>query len=180
MVAWSQTDLNNCLPSHCKWFGRTFPLPTKRSPKMPVYPLKMNKLATNGALGMHTALKNDLYCSAVELVYGTILRLPAKFFLSSDSNTLDQFTYVTTCNLKKTMKQLQATPTQHHVRQKPFVSSDLSHCTHTIPQSSQGHWMWRQNLHYRHQQTTGGNITGLTVFAPHSDLGSWIFVWLHS
>ena len=30
------------------------------------------------------------------------------------------------------MTQLRATPTHHHMRQRPFVSSDLSRCTHVF------------------------------------------------
>ena len=79
-------------------------------------------------LGVRMALKNDLHCSAAELVYSNALQLPAKFFHSSGSNPIDQVNYVT--RLKETMMQLQATPTRHHMRQRPFMSSDLSHCTH--------------------------------------------------
>ena len=46
-------------------------------------------------LGVCMALKNDLHCSAAELVYGTTLCLPAKFFHSSGSNTMDQVTCIT-------------------------------------------------------------------------------------
>ena len=68
------------------------------------------------------------------MVYGTTLRLHAEFFHSSGSNTIDQFTYVT--RLKGTMMQLQpaCTPTHHHMKQGPFVSSDLSRCTHVFVQ----------------------------------------------
>ena len=58
------------------------------------------------------------------------LHLPTKFFHSSCSNSLYQVTYGT--RLKGTMKQLRTTPTHHHARQKPNVSSDLSHCTHVL------------------------------------------------
>ena len=91
---------------------------------MSVFPRKMDKL------GVRVALKNDLHCSAAELVYGATLRLPAEFFHRSGSNTIDQATYVTM--LKETMTQLQATPTCHHMQQRPFMSSDLSHCTHVF------------------------------------------------
>ena len=54
------------------------------------------------------------------------------------SNTLDQVTYTVhvlteyVTKLKETIKQLQATPTHHHARQKPFMSSNLSHWTHVF------------------------------------------------
>ena len=52
-------------------------------------------------LGVCTALKSDLQCNAAELVYGTTLCLPAKFFHSSRSNTIDQVAYISM--LKETM-----------------------------------------------------------------------------
>ena len=55
-------------------------------------------------LGIHTTLKNDLHCSAAELVYGTTLCLPARFFHGSGSNTIDQVTYIS--KLKEMTKQL--------------------------------------------------------------------------
>ena len=59
-------------------------------------------------LGVRQALGNNLLCSAAKLVYSTTLRLPAKFFQSSGSNTIDQVTCVT--KLKEMMTQLRATP----------------------------------------------------------------------
>ena len=41
-------------------------------------------------LGVRTALKEDLYCTAAEMVYGTTLRLPGDFFVPTPaSSTLD-------------------------------------------------------------------------------------------
>ena len=74
----------------------------------------------NMLLGLCTALKDDLHYSSDELVYGSTLSLPAEFFHSSDSNTLEQVTYIT--RLKETMNQVQATPAHHCMRQKPFMS----------------------------------------------------------
>lgn len=39
-------------------------------------------------LGIRTDLKADIGCSAAELVYGTTLRLPGKFFVSSQREPL--------------------------------------------------------------------------------------------
>ena len=64
------------------------------------------------------------------LVYGTILCLPAEFFHSSRSSTIDQVTYIT--RLKEMMTTLQATQTHHHMKQRPFVGSDISRCTHVF------------------------------------------------
>ena len=47
-------------------------------------------------LGIHTTLKEDIHCSAAELVYSTTLRLPGEFFDSDHSLPLaDPAEYVT-------------------------------------------------------------------------------------
>ena len=46
-------------------------------------------------LGIRTVPKEDLHCTAAELVYGTTLRLPGEFFDSSClTATLDPASYV--------------------------------------------------------------------------------------
>ena len=104
-----------------------------------------------------TALKNDLHCSAAELVYGTTLRLPAEFFHSSRSNTIDQVTYVT--RLKEAMTKLQATPTHHHMKQRPFVSSNLSRCTHVFVRQDAVHRSLEQPYHGPHKVIEHGAKT---------------------
>ena len=81
-------------------------------------------------LGIRTALKEDLHCTAAELVYGVTLRLPAEFFDSSGSKDLDPVSYV--ARLKATMQQLHATPPPRHSRHKTYVSKDLAHGTHVF------------------------------------------------
>ena len=84
-----------------------------------------------------------------QLVYGTTLRLPAEFFHNSRSNdTIDQVTYIT--RLKETMTKLQATPTHHHMKQRPFVNSNLSHCTHVFVQQDTVRWSLKQPYHGPH------------------------------
>ena len=109
-------------------------------------------------LGIRTALKEDLHCSAAELVYGTTLRLPAEFFHNSSSNdNLDPVTYV--AKLKETMQNLKATPTRHHAKQKPFVSSDLSHCTHVFIRQDAVRRPLQQPYHGPHQVVERGDKT---------------------
>ena len=81
-------------------------------------------------LGIRTALKEDLHCTAAELVYGATLRLPAEFFDNSSSNDLDPVSYV--ARLKAIMQNLRATPPRRHSRHKAYVSKDLAHCTHVF------------------------------------------------
>ncbi|BHF66082.1 hypothetical protein SprV_0200909600 [Sparganum proliferum] len=60
-------------------------------------------------LGIRTALKSDLECSAAELVYGTTLRIPGDFFgYSQSSADLDPSNYVQ--RLRQAMTHLRATP----------------------------------------------------------------------
>jgi len=60
-------------------------------------------------LGIRSALKEDIGCSAAELVYGTTLRLPGAFFSpSSDDPSPNPTLYVTT--LRNRMRLLKATP----------------------------------------------------------------------
>ncbi len=58
-------------------------------------------------IGIRTALKEDIGCSAAELVYGTQLRLPAAFFISHDP---DPSSFITALHLR--MQSLKATPTR--------------------------------------------------------------------
>nr|VZH99696.1 unnamed protein product [Spirometra erinaceieuropaei] len=60
-------------------------------------------------LGIRTALKPDLECSAAELVYGTTLRIPGDFFgHSQSSGDLDPSDYVQ--RLRQALTHLRATP----------------------------------------------------------------------
>ena len=64
-------------------------------------------------LGIRTALKEDIGCTAAELVYGTTLRIPGQFCTPSPTSPLDDHTtYVT--HLKNIMSQLKSTPTCSH------------------------------------------------------------------
>ena len=58
-------------------------------------------------LGICTTIKQDLKCTAAELVYGTTLRLPGEFFTST-TNHLDSISYAT--QLKTFMQQLNLKP----------------------------------------------------------------------
>uniref|UniRef100_A0A1X7VXK7 Reverse transcriptase domain-containing protein n=1 Tax=Amphimedon queenslandica TaxID=400682 RepID=A0A1X7VXK7_AMPQE len=60
-------------------------------------------------LGIHTAGKEELKCSAAELVYGTSLRLPSEFFSPSQSDFTNSETYIT--KLKSVMGTLSPVPT---------------------------------------------------------------------
>ena len=82
-------------------------------------------------LGIRTALKSDLQCSTVELVYGTTLRLPGEFFQQSTTDTPpDPMILVT--RLRDTMCEIRATPVRPQPQRNVHVSKDLSSCTHVF------------------------------------------------
>ncbi|BHF82502.1 hypothetical protein SprV_0802564000 [Sparganum proliferum] len=72
-------------------------------------------------LGIRTALKPDLECSAAELVYGTTLRIPGDFFgYSQRSADLDHSDYVQ--RLRQVMTHLRSTPSRaptNRISEKP-------------------------------------------------------------
>ena len=82
-------------------------------------------------LGIRTVLKEDLHCTAAELVYGTSLRLPGEFFDSSGlTATLDAASYV--ARLKGSMQQLHASPVRAQPHRKVYISKDLPTSTHVF------------------------------------------------
>nr|VZI06174.1 unnamed protein product [Spirometra erinaceieuropaei] len=73
-------------------------------------------------LGIRSSVKEDIQCTAAELVYGTPLRVPGEFVQPSTTNTNSTSTFVQ--QLKQRMAQLRPTPTRltsKHV----FVHEDL-------------------------------------------------------
>ena len=74
-------------------------------------------------LGIRTSYKDDLHCTATELVYGTSLRLPGEFFASHDGMDTDPTSYVT--HLKQSMRALRCTPTRQPVHRESYVDNSL-------------------------------------------------------
>ena len=84
-------------------------------------------------LGVRTALKEDLQCTAAELVYGTTLRLPGEFIDSTqDTSMADPTSYVS--RLKTTMRDLQchAPPVRATPQRKVHFGNALASCTHVF------------------------------------------------
>ena len=79
-------------------------------------------------LGIRSAFKEDLGCTAAELVYGTTLRLPGEFFDQSPHNQASDYsTYVQ--KLKSIMQSLQAMPTRQPQNRRTYISNNLTKCT---------------------------------------------------
>lgn len=77
-------------------------------------------------LGIRASYKEDLKASVAELVYGQSLKIPGDFFTVPKFE--DPSSLVTT--LRKSMCDLQPTPTSMHSNNKPFISKNLLTCTH--------------------------------------------------
>ena len=75
-------------------------------------------------LGIHTALKDDLHCTAAELVYGVSLRLSGEFFSPSSLSLLPEDGYIT--GLKQFTSTLRATPLCPHNNRPSFVADALA------------------------------------------------------
>ena len=94
-------------------------------------------------LGIRTALKEDICCSAAELVYGTTLHLAGEFFDSDHSLPLaDPAEYV--AQLKATMAKLRAPPIRKQSPKKTYVSNDLASSLVPRPNFPNGlqHFEW--------------------------------------
>ena len=82
-------------------------------------------------LGIRSALKEDLHCTAAELVYGTTLHLPGEFFNSTGhTHTFDPASYV--AQLKMSMQELQGTSVRKQPQCKPYISKDVGNTTHVF------------------------------------------------
>ena len=86
-----------------------FSLPTKRCQPIPA---KWGSALPLVLLGIRTVLKQDLRCSATQLVYGTTLHLQGEFFVSTQSSGMaDPVCYV--AKLWDSMQHLCTSPTCH-------------------------------------------------------------------
>lgn len=81
-------------------------------------------------LGLRTALREDTGTSAAEILYGTSLRLPGEFYVTSQSEP-DESEYVQ--KLRHVMKAMRPAPTTPHTENRStFVSKDLATCSHVF------------------------------------------------
>ena len=84
-------------------------------------------------LGIRTALKEDLHCTAAELVYSTTLRLPGEFFTrTSPIVTPDPASYVAKLHVKGSIRQLRATPVRIPPHRKVYICKDLLTSMHVF------------------------------------------------
>lgn len=69
-------------------------------------------------LGLQTAYKPDIKCSAAELLFGTALKIPGEFFEDTD-NQVKPETFVQ--QLRDKMRGIRPRYTTHHSNRTPFV-----------------------------------------------------------
>uniref|UniRef100_A0A1X7VKM7 Reverse transcriptase n=1 Tax=Amphimedon queenslandica TaxID=400682 RepID=A0A1X7VKM7_AMPQE len=81
-------------------------------------------------LGIRTALKGDLHCTAAELIYGMSLRLPGEFFSPSAAPVAPDETYIT--RLKQYVRTLHAVPTRTHSSHTSFIDNSLFSTSHVF------------------------------------------------
>lgn len=81
-------------------------------------------------LGIRTALKDDLGCSAAELVYGSTLRLPGDFVECKPEQTRPAHGFMV--QLQETMSRIRAQPASRHIQPAMFVHPELERCSHVF------------------------------------------------
>ena len=80
-------------------------------------------------LGIRTAVKEDIQCTAAEMVYGATLRLPGELITPSRPVSVNTSDFVT--QLKTRMQQALPKPPRP-VNRTSHVSDDLNTCTHVF------------------------------------------------
>ena len=83
-------------------------------------------------LGMRAAVKQDINCSVVEMVYGEQLRLPGEFFTTSAGNWNTDPSFVV--DLGQRMQQVRPVPLVWHgdESRRSFVHTELPIATHVF------------------------------------------------
>ena len=72
-------------------------------------------------LGIRTAIKEDLGATAVEMIYGTGIRLPAEFFVPAKQPANAEFAN----RLRERMSEIRPLPTSQYGEKKTFMFRDL-------------------------------------------------------
>lgn len=74
------------------------------------------------SFGHTNEIKDDLKAMAAEMIYGTGIRLPAEFFLSSDQEANSDFV----ARLRKRMNDINPSPVTRHGTKRTFIFKELS------------------------------------------------------
>lgn len=81
-------------------------------------------------LGLRSSLKEDLGCSAAELVYGEPLRLPGELVIPASRQNIEASEFV--AQLREKMSSIRAVPASRHAKRTSFIHKDLSTTTHVM------------------------------------------------
>lgn len=81
-------------------------------------------------LGLRSALKEDLQCSAAELVYGEPLRLPGELVVPVNKNSPESSEFV--AQLRTKMAAIRAVPASRHTNPASFIHKDLATASHVF------------------------------------------------
>ena len=79
-------NLDNTVPPHSQWPGRTFSLAVERSHKVFIRYYSVDQSISSHPV-ICTTIKQNCHCTAAELVYGTTLRLPGDCFNSTSTSS---------------------------------------------------------------------------------------------
>ena len=120
------TAYHPCANGMVERFHRQLKASLKASP----HPERWTDMLPLALLGIRCTLKEDLKCTAAELVYGTSLRLPGEFFAPQRATDVDPASYVT--HLKQTMRALRCTPTRHSTSSRRHSDNSLSSASHVF------------------------------------------------
>ena len=112
------------------WLVERFHRQLKSSLRVSPHPDHWTDMLPLVLLGIRTALKEDISCTAAELVYGTSLRLPGEFFVPASDSSVDPASYV--ARLKSTMGVLRSTPTRQPTLPRGRVDNSLESATHVF------------------------------------------------
>lgn len=80
-------------------------------------------------LGLRTAYRDDLQCSAADMVYGQTLRIPGEF-LEAPTQNMDQAEFSKV--LHRSFEKVKPIKPDRHGTRKFFVSPELKECTHVF------------------------------------------------
>lgn len=76
-------------------------------------------------LGLRTVVKEDLRASPAEMLYGTSLRLPGEFFVSSNIN-INETQFLT--RFRQQISNVKPVPASNHSKQDVFIHPELAKC----------------------------------------------------
>ncbi|UYV74544.1 hypothetical protein LAZ67_12000082 [Cordylochernes scorpioides] len=116
------THILTAIDRYSKW-PEAFPISDKTA-------ISVAKAFFRVLLGIRTSYKEDLKCTAAEMVFGTTLNLPADLLTNSEFKNPDPLNFAT--QLKIYMSRIRPQPTRQTKQRKFFSHKDLDTCSHVF------------------------------------------------